>query len=164
MEKVYLETTILSYLVSDPSRDLIVAGHQAVTRQWWDAQRPFFDCFISAVVLEEIQRGDPRMVAKRLETIAGVPVLEISDATAELIRELVATGLFPPKAARDAAHVAVATTGGVDYLLTWNCRHIANAKIETRLRAICEKAGWRLPALCTPEELLGEEDKDDEYA
>ena len=85
--------------------------------------------------------------------------------TADLIRRIMATGVFSPKAARDAAHVAVATTGGVDYLLTWNCRHIANARIETRLRAICEKAGWRLPALCTPEELMGEEDQgDDEYA
>lgn len=102
MEKVYLETTTVSYLVSNPSRDLITAGHQAVTRQWWEDQRPLFDCFISAVVLDEIQQGDPRMAAKRLESLAGVPLLEI------------------------------------------------NAKIKTRLRAICEHAGWRLPVLCTP--------------
>ncbi len=140
MDKVYLETTVVSYLVSDPSRDLIVAGHQAVTHEWWDSQRPSFDCFISAVVLEEIQQGDSRMAAKRLATIAGLPVLEIAEATAELIRKITAAGIFPPKATRDIAHVAVATTGCVDYLLTWNCRHIANAKIESRLRAICETA------------------------
>lgn len=165
METVYLETTIISYLVSNPSRDLIVAGHQAVTRQWWDVQRPLFGCFASAVVLEEVQQGDRHMAAKRLEALEGIPVLEITEATAELIRRIVAAGVLPPRATRDAAHVAIATTGGVDYLLTWNCRHIANAKIETRLRAVCESAGWRMPALCTPEELMGEEDEGgDEHA
>lgn len=146
---------------SNPSRDLITAGHQAVTRQWWENQRPLFDCFVSAVVLDEIQQGDPRMAAKRLESLAGVPVLEITEATGDLIREIMASGVLPPRAARDAAHVAVATTGGVDYLITWNCRHIANAKIETRLRTICENAGWRLPVLCTPEELMGDDEEGD---
>jgi hypothetical protein len=163
MEKVYLETTVVSYLVSDPSRDLVVAAHQAVTSRWWTVQRPHFECFISAVVLDEARQGDPRMVAKRLEVLARLPGLEITKATGDLIRKIMASGVLPPKAARDAAHVAVATTGGVDYLLTWNCRHIANAKIETRLRAVCESAGWRMPALCTPETLMSEEEGEEDY-
>jgi hypothetical protein len=103
------------------------------------------------------------MVAKRLEVLARLPGLEITEATGDLIRKIMASGVLPPKAARDAAHVAVATTGGVDYLLTWNCRHIANAKIETRLRAVCESAGWRMPALCTPETLMSEEEGEEDY-
>jgi hypothetical protein len=156
MDKVYLETTIVSYLVSNPSRDLIVAGHQNLTRQWWDVQRPLFDSFVSAVVLDEIQQGDPRMAAKRLETLEGMPVLEVTEATAELIRRIMATGVLPPKAARDAAHVAVATTGGMDYLLTWNCRHIANAILRSSMIAVCEASGYEMPVICTPSELTQE--------
>jgi len=162
MEKVYLETTVVSYLVSEPSRDLIVAAHQVLTNRWWVVQRPRFECFVSAVVLEEVRQGDPRMVAKRLGILRGLPALRITEATSELIRRIMASGILAPKAARDAAHVAVATTGGVDYLLTWNCRHIANARIETRLRSICETAGWQMPILCTPEALFSGDDEEGE--
>jgi hypothetical protein len=102
------------------------------------------------------------MVAKRLGVLADFPALQVTEATGELIRRIMASGILPPKAARDAAHVAVATTGRVDYLLTWNCRHIANAQIETRLRSVCESAGWRMPVLCTPEALMGERDEEGE--
>ena len=155
MESVYLETTFISYLVARPSRDLIVAGHQQITQEWWANRHDEFECRVSQVVVDEASVGDPAEVQKRLAVIGGLPALDVtSDATA-LAKAIMAAGILPPHVVRDAAHVAVAAVHAVDYLLTWNCRHLANAQIARRIACVCEKLGHRMPIICTPEELMG---------
>ena len=154
METVYIETTIVSYLVARPSRDLIVAAHQQLTRQWWEQRRAKFACFISEVVLDEARDGDAEPAALRLKVLEGIPRLAATSAGERLAAAFL-EGALPLKAARDAAHLAIATVGGVKYLLTWNCAHLANAQILDRLDPIAAAGGFKLPRVCTPEELMG---------
>src|SRR4051794_26268000 len=123
MESVYLETTFISYLVARPSRDLLVAGHQQATLEWWTDRRAAFECFVSQVVIDEASVGDETEIQKRLAIIAAMPVLEITADAASLTKAILATGAIPARAARDAAHIAVAAVHDTDYLLTWNCKH-----------------------------------------
>lgn len=136
---VYLETTILSYLTADPSRDLVTAAHQRLTADWWRVGRPQCTVYASAIVLDEARAGDPEVARRRLELLEGVPLLEVGPEALALAGELVRCGLVPGKANADALHVAVAAVGRVDYLLTWNIRHLAGAAvrraIERALRA-----------------------------
>jgi hypothetical protein len=156
MESVYLETTFISYPVALPSRDVIVAGHQQTTQEWWDNRRSKFACAVSQVVIDEASAGDPAEAQKRLAIIGGLLDLEIT-ADAELLTEgIMVAGMLPPHAVRDGAHVAVAAVHAIDYLLTWNCKHLANAQITRRIAIVCEKLGHRMPTICTPEELMGE--------
>ena len=155
METVYLETTILSYLVSEPSRDLIVAGHQQITREWWTRRRPLFACSISQEVLDEISRGDPVQASRRLGIARELPQLPIKPPVDTLAAEFMIAGILPRNAASDAVHLAVAVVAGTDYMLTWNCRHLANAQLLKRIAAVCEARGFRMPTVCTPEELMG---------
>ncbi|MBK5293873.1 MAG: type II toxin-antitoxin system VapC family toxin [Acidobacteriia bacterium] len=146
----------MSYLTSSPSRDLVVAAHQELTGEWWIQHKNRFEVFVSDLVLQEAAKGDEKAAVKRLAELAGVPVLETTDEAKELAREFVARGLIPEKAIEDAFHVAIATAQGMDFLLTWNCRHIANAEIAGRLEALCEELGYGMPTLCTPEQLMGD--------
>ena len=155
MESVYLETTFISYLVARPSRDVIVAGHQQTTHEWWDNRRSRFDCSVSQVVIDEASVGDPTEVQKRLAVIGGLPTLALTDEANALTQAIIAAGILPPHVIRDAAHVAVAAVHAVDYLLTWNCKHLANAQIARRIARVCEKLGRKMPIICTPEELMG---------
>jgi len=154
METVYIETTIVSYLVARPSRDLIVAAHQQLTRQWWEQRRAKFACFISEVVLDEARDGDAEQAALRLKAMEGIPRLAATPEGERLAAAFL-EGALPLKAARDAAHLAIAAVGGVKYLLTWNCTHLANAQILDRLEPIAAAGGSKLPRVCTPEELMG---------
>ena len=156
MESVYLETSFISYLVARPSRDVIVAGHQQTTHEWWANRRSEFECSVSQVVIDEASAGDAAEAQKRLNIIAGLPELEITADAEALAEAIMASSVLPPHVARDAAHVAVAAVHAVDYLLTWNCKHLANAQISRRIALVCEKAGHRMPIICTPEELMGE--------
>lgn len=151
--RVYIETTIPSYLTAWPSRDLIQAAHQQATREWWET-RDRFEVVASALVVEECEAGDPTAAAERLAAIAGIPLLGVTDAAVALARELVAEVRLPPKAATDALHIATATVHGVEYLLTWNCTHIANAVLRVGVEAVCWDRGYRPPVICTPEELM----------
>jgi hypothetical protein len=153
--RVYLETTIASYLTARRSRDLVIRAHQEITIEWWAQHRQRFEIFISDLVLREAARGDRDAAAKRLEELAGIAVLEMSEDARELAREFVNRGLIPQKAVEDAFHVAIATAQGMEFLLTWNCRHIANAEIIERLQSVCEELGYEMPTLCTPEQLMG---------
>src|SRR5712691_1842848 len=155
MESVYLETTFISYLVARPSRDVIVAGHQQTTQEWWANRRSEFECSVSQVVIDEASVGDPAEVQKRLAILGGLPALDVTETAESLAEAIMAAGLLPPHAGRDAAHVAVAAVHGVDYLLTWNCKHLANAQIARRIAVVCKKLGHRMPIICTPEELMG---------
>lgn len=155
-ESVYLETTFLSYLVARPSRDLIVAGHQQATQDWWANRRNEFECYISQVVLDEASVGDPTEIQKRLAIIDDLSALEFTEHVEPLTQAILSRNLLPPRAARDAAHIAVAAVHEIDYLLTWNCKHLANAQIIRRIVLVCEELGYRMPSICTPEELMGE--------
>ncbi|REJ94659.1 MAG: DNA-binding protein [Planctomycetota bacterium] len=155
METVYLETTFISYLVALPSRDVIVAAHQQMTRDWWDTRRNHFQCSVSQVVIDEASAGDPDEIQKRLQVVQELPVLEVTKSAESLAQAIIASGVIPPRAVRDAAHVAVAAVHGIDYLLTWNCRHLANAQIMRKIKEVCDQLSERMPVICTPEELMG---------
>lgn len=152
--RIYIESTIPSYLAARPARDLLQAARQQLTHDWWNYKRHEHDFFTSEVVLEEISFGEPEMASNRLHLLNNVPVLLANDHAQELTASILSSGVLPPAADRDAAHIALATCYNMDILLTWNCRHIANAVIQSRLRKIVETRGWQLPVLCTPEELL----------
>jgi predicted nucleic acid-binding protein len=155
--KLYLETTIPSYLVGRPSRDLLVAAHRQITRDWWESRRAEFDLYVSELVIQEVRAGNPQLASSRLEILAHVPVLAVSDEILKLAEDLITKGPIPRKAAGDAAHIAIATVYGCEYLLTWNCRHIANAELHRAIRRVVEQYGYETPSLCTPEELMGEQ-------
>ena len=155
--KVYLETTIPSYLAARSSRDLLVAAHQRITRNWWEFRRPAFDLYISELVVQEATAGDVLLAKRRLDLLADIPILMANSEILKLAETLIARGPIPSKAAGDAVHIAMATVYGCEYVLTWNCRHIANAELRRSLQRIVGQAGYELPVLCTPEELMGEE-------
>ena len=158
--KVYIETSIISYLAARPSRDLITAAHQQITHTWWQERRPEFLIFASQVVLDESAAGDPQMASKRMEILENVPLLEITPEVAELAAALITRLPLPPRAGADAAHIAVAAYHGMNFLLTWNCTHIANAVLRPKIEKICREQGYSAPVLCTPEELVGDADND----
>ncbi|MBL8792327.1 MAG: type II toxin-antitoxin system VapC family toxin [Planctomycetia bacterium] len=155
--RVYLETTIPSYLTAWPSRDLVRAAHQQITREWWDRRRPQFELYISQAVLSECQAGDPTAAAERLVVLQDLPLLEQTQAATQLAQSLLDRVPLPERATVDALHVAIAAVHGMDYLLTWNCTHIANATLRAPIEAVCRERGFEPPAICTPDELLAEE-------
>ena len=152
---LYLESTIPSYLVGSPSRDLLTAAHQQVTGEWWRVRRIEFDLYVSQFILDEIGRGDAELAKKRLNAVKGIPLLDITDDVLDLASGLVALKIIPKRAGTDAAHIALAAVHGVDFLLTWNCKHIANAAIVRDIEAVCRMRGFSCPVICTPEELMG---------
>jgi len=153
--KVYVETSIISYLAARLSRDLITAAHQQITYEWWENRRSDFDLFVSQLVVREASAGDEQMARKRLEIIEQIPLLGLNPEALDLAYALVQDGPLPQKASEDALHIAVATVHGMEYLLTWNCKHIANAQMRNSVVAICRGCGYEPPVFCTPEELLG---------
>ena len=150
--RVYVETSIVSYLSARTSRDVVVAAHQQITRRWWRG-RGNYSLFVSQVVLDEAALGDQTARARRLRALRGIPTLALTDEATQLAGELVRRGALPKKATVDALHIAVAAAHQVDYLLTWNCKHIANAAMRGTIEAICRSAGLRPPIICAPEEL-----------
>lgn len=152
--KVYLETTIPSLLTAQPSRDVVVAGQQQATREWWSERRPHYELYVSTLVMEEASRGDAEAAAARLRELRECLVLTYPVEAQELTRALLASRLIPANAEADAAHIAIASVHGMDFLLTWNCRHIANATIVDKLRAVCDREGYPAPVICTPFELM----------
>ena len=154
--RIYLESTIPSYIVARPARDLLQAARQPRTRDWWDFHREKHELFTSQIVLDEIAAGERAMALRRLELLTGLTVLDLTPTAEALAADVLQSGLLPAKADGDAAHIALATAHGMDMLLTWNCRHIANAAIVGRLRRLMTKRGHTLPEIYTPEELSGE--------
>lgn len=152
--KVYVETSVISYLSARPSRDLVVAAHQEITRQWWDNESSKYDLYISEAVIREAGAGDSQAAAQRIALLEVFPILDINSDVEMLMREILAKGAIPPEATLDALHIAVAAWHGTDYLLTWNCRHIASAQVRPRIDALCRARGIASPQLCTPEELM----------
>ena len=150
--RVYIETSIVSYLSARTSRNVILAGQQQLTRIWWREREGYTLC-TSQLVLNEASRGAARASKRRLGALRNVDLLQSTEAAARLTRDLIRFGALPEKAVDDAGHVAIAATHDVDYLLTWNCRHIANAAMRGRIEQICRSSGFRPPVICTPDEL-----------
>ncbi len=153
--KVYIETSVVSYLTAFGSRDLILAAHQEVTRAWW-ATRGSFNIYASQFVMDEASAGNPEAAARRLDVLHDVPLLDATRDATVLAGRLIADGGLLSKARLDAFHVAVATGHGMDYLLSWNCTHIANATLRGKIETICRTAGFVPPVICTPLELVEE--------
>lgn len=152
---VYLETSVVSYLTNRSSRDLIVAGHQLSTREWWDTKRQDYELYVSELVIAEASRGDVEAAQKRLALLDGISLLRVSDEVAALAQALVERRAIPEQASADAVHVAVAAVNGIHYLLTWNCTHIANAERFEAIEQTCLENGYKSPIICTPDELTG---------
>jgi hypothetical protein len=153
--RVYIETTIVSYLAARLSRDLIVAAHQQLTAEWWATRRSEFDLFTSEFVYREVSVGDELQARKRLDLLSEIPILASTEAALSLADALLERRAVPKRYAEDAAHISMATVHGLDYLMTWNCKHIANAQSRRSISRICKDEGYELPVICTPEELMG---------
>jgi predicted nucleic acid-binding protein len=152
--KVYIETTIVSYLAARPSRDLIVAGHQQITHEWWQTARQHFAAVSSQLVAREAGAGDSEAAAARVAFLTGVTLLEISEEALTLAQRLLQAKAIPQEFPEDALHVAVAVVNGIEYLLTWNYKHLANAGVRSRIEATCRELGYEAVIICTPEELM----------
>jgi hypothetical protein len=152
--KVYIETSILSYLTARPSNDIRVVANQNTTIEWWETRRSSFDVFISEFVIAEASLGNPVAAKKRLEAMAALPKLLTSNEVRGLAKVLISEGPIPAKAEVDAFHIAVAAVNGMEYLLTWNCTHIANAVMRPKIEKICRQQGIEPPMICTPQELM----------
>jgi hypothetical protein len=152
---LYLESTIPSYLVATPSRDLLIAAHQQVTAEWWRTRRIEFDLYVSQFILDEIGRGDAEVAKRRLDAVKGLPLLDITDDVLNLAAGFLALRIIPKRAGIDALHIALAAVHSIDFLLTWNCKHIANAAMIRDIEAVCRMRDFPCPVICTPEELMG---------
>ncbi|MGE5549599.1 MAG: type II toxin-antitoxin system VapC family toxin [Bacteroidota bacterium] len=156
---LYIETTVPSYYVSRDSRDVIVLAHQQITRVWWETRLCDFRPYVSPVVLEEAREGDPEQARRRLVAVGHFQILEAAEAVEQLTARYMAEFSLPGSAIRDAAHLAFACVYAMDFLVTWNCAHIANGEVIKRLTRINAIAGIQTPTICTPEELLGIEEE-----
>lgn len=150
---VYLETTVVSYLTAKPSREVVIAGHQQSTREWW-ARRQDLRIVASQLVLQEAGKGDTQATQYRMDILKGVELLEITPDATNLARDLIERGVVPETSIEDALHVAVAVVNGCKYLVTWNYRHLAGAGVRARIEAFCRNKGYEPAIICTPEELL----------
>ena len=155
--KVYIETTIIGFLTARLSRDIITQAKQQTTRDWWREERSGFDLYCSALVLREAGTGDSEAARERLEELGGMPVLDLTEEARNLAQKIVGPGMIPPQYYEDALHVSVATVNGMDYLLTWNLTHIANAMLRRKYEPAIRSEGYEPPIICTPEELPGNE-------
>lgn len=154
--KIYLETSVISYLTSRPSRDLIVAANQQITQEWWQVRRAGFEMYVSQLVIQEASAGDPDAAQQRLKVLEEMPLLELNEEALSFAEKLVQDGPLPQHAVEDALHIAVATLNGMDYLLTWNFKHLANATVRYKIEQVCRQLGYEPPIICTPQELLEE--------
>jgi hypothetical protein len=152
--KIYIETSIVSYLTSRSSRDLVTAARQQLTAEWWESKKKEYALFISQAVVSEASDGDQHAAQKRLSITKKIPLLDVTEEAIELAEFLVKKTPFPEKASIDALHIAIACVHEMDFILTWNFKHIANAAIRSKLEVITHSKKRRLPIICTPEELL----------
>ena len=154
---VYIENSVVSYLTARPTKSLVAAARQQITYDWWHSRRQEFDLYISELVAAEAADGDPEAAQKRLGHLEGIPEVAITEEVRGLAEALLKEGALPPGAVADAFHVASAAVHGIEYLLMWNCAHLANAEIKPLVRSVCAVHGYPCPEICTPEELMGED-------
>ena len=153
-ETIYIETSIFGYLTARSTNNLILAANIKVTKDWWNTYHDFFTIYVSELVEDEVAKGDKAIANERLDLLKSIMYLDIIEEAVELSQEFLRQSNLPPKASNDALHIALATVYGLDYLLTWNCKHMANAKIQKKLSQISIKLGYDLPIICTPYELI----------
>ncbi|MDA1055083.1 MAG: type II toxin-antitoxin system VapC family toxin [Planctomycetota bacterium] len=158
MDSVYIETTVVGHIAGRIHRDPLVVARQQITRDWWRDDAPNYIVFISQLVLDECSDGDPLAAAERLEIVKDVDLIESSDEVDTLADALIAGRAVPASEPRDAFHIAISAVNGVNYLMTWNFKHIANASLRSRIEQVCRDAGFEPPIICTPDELMGIED------
>ena len=156
MPTVYIETSIVSYLTARSSRDVVTLARQELTREWWNSRRQRHDLFTSDVVVGEASEGDDEAARQRLDALQGIEELETTSKAEDLASALLEEGPLPEKAAVDALHIGISATEGIEYLLTWNCTHIANAAMRKPIEEVCRTKGIEAPIMCTPEELMEE--------
>ena len=154
LPSVYIETSVISYLVARPSKNPRVASNQELTHRWWQTSRQNFELYASAVVLGEAQRGDAAVAAARVAIARELRLAQVTREALDLAAALVAGAGVPKKANEDALHIATAAANGLDYLLTWNCTHIANAVTIPRVNEICRSRGFEPPLIYTPQEFM----------
>ena len=154
--RVYIETSVISYYTSRPSRDIVTAGRQQITREWWDEALAAAVPSSAKPAVEEAKGGDPSAAESRLEALEAIPVLEITSETENLATSLVKTDTIPEGHSEDALHIALATVNAMDFLLTWNFHHINNAITKKRIGKVIEENGYECPVICSPDELTGE--------
>ena len=154
MQTVYIETSIVSYMASKPSHDLLIAACQQATQTWWDDHRYRYELYTSHLVIAEAGRGNPEASGKRLNYLKGIPQLTITSEIRDLAKALIEQDALPEKAEADAIHIAAAAVHHIDLLLTWNCRHIDNPSTKPVVRSVCMTQGYVSPEMCTPIELL----------
>ena len=159
-KRVYVETSVISNLTARPSYNLIDMARQVSTQTWWSLMRPKFDLYASMLVLDEAARGDKTAAQKRVEALGAMTLLSVTEEMELLAERLLAATAVPRTSYEDAVHIAVATVSGMDYLLTWNCKHIANAVTMPKIYKVCVESNYRCPVICTPDQ-LGEEDDDE---
>lgn len=154
MPSIYVETSFFGYLCSQPTRDELTNVHQKLTQEWWERRRNLFNLYVSELVVDEAGRGNDAEARVRLSFVEALPILRVSEQANQLAAAILRSAALPAKAAADAAHIAIATVNAMDFLITWNCTHIANAIILRRVTAICRNMGYDPPIVCTPEELM----------
>jgi predicted nucleic acid-binding protein len=150
---VYIETTVISYLTAHTSRDLVIAGHQQVIQDWWQTSRESFELVTSQLVIQEAGAGDPQAAQQRLDVLKTMVLIEVTEEALVLAQHVIQAGAVPERAPEDALHIAVAVVNGIEYLLTWNYRHLANATMRFKIEESCRSAGYEPVIICTPEEL-----------
>ena len=155
--RVYVESTVISYLAARPSKDPIIESHQLISRKWWNSRRGRFDLIISEQVLLEIEAGDPDAAQRRMDLIRDIPIVRLTDDVEAVAMRLVRAGAVPASSIEDATHIAAAAVHGAEFLLTWNCRHIANAAVRTLIERTCWECGYAACIICTSEELMADE-------
>jgi len=154
LPRLYIETTIPGYLTARRSRELQLAADQQATEDSWNNHRQHYECFVSPVVADEVSRGDAGFAAARMARLVGLTVLPVNDAAQELTVRLLADGIIPAVAADDAAHLGVAAAHAMDFLLTWNCKHINNPHLIRRIEDACAAVGLTCPIICSPAEMM----------
>ena|SRR6056297_97248 len=161
MDSVYIETSIVSYATAWPSRDIQTAAMQQQARDWWSLEGPKFDLVTSQLVINEASAGDPTAASDRLDLLDGLELVDVGPDAQQLANRIVSAHLMPQKAAADALHVAAAALAGVKYLLTLNCKHIANAHELPRVYQLLDSEGLGQLLICTPAEFLGGDDDEE---
>lgn len=154
MATVYIETSIVSYLRQRPSSEIVMAAHQLLTHRWWNNERTKYELVVSQYVIEEATAGDPTLASERLQALNGIPALPDAPEIRQIADEIMSRAILPRKAEVDALHIATVAHHRIDYLLTWNCRHIANARILPRIHQLLADMNIPIPMICTPEELV----------
>lgn len=156
METVYIETSIVSYLRQKPSAQIVTAARQIITQRWWNEKRTNYQLVLSQFVIDEASAGDPNLATERLESLEGIPLLPNAPEIVEIAKEIMSKAILPENAQVDALHIASVAHHRIQYLLTWNCKHIANANILPRIHDLLNELQIPIPIICTPEELLGD--------